>query len=355
MHKQIRPVSPLMRQLTRASCSRAQFCTPAGSGDCTLYMLNLHKCARNGRRNSRKQLGYAKLCRSRTGFSKLRRSARTHSSSHRCFRRRQTNRGIQRAHSQARSLVPSHSVSILATVVFREPDLFHQLQRMGVLLSQSVVQKVSGLGSVMIPDVRIALLYVTLLLIRLAAMRRVLHLKMVTQCAMLEDFGIFLVLADKVNCFLSAYLDDLIDPRLSVTIRVPHRSTCTHIPTEREHYTNTAEAQWLKRRAFLQCRQSRWADPRNLYEEKRGRSLFGCITYAHLTDHQLDSVFRVLEPVVGKINEKAKAPVFLSSRFGLRQPRSEWFRIYRVRISPHTARRGHQLYLTGLLPTIRVV
>lgn len=32
-------------------------------------------------------------------------------------------------------------------------------------------------------------------------MRRVLHLKMVTQCAMLEEFGIFLVLADKV-CLL---------------------------------------------------------------------------------------------------------------------------------------------------------
>ena len=31
------------------------------------------------------------------------------------------------------------------------------------------------------------------------AMRRVLHLKMVTQCAMLEEFGIFLVLADKVR------------------------------------------------------------------------------------------------------------------------------------------------------------
>lgn len=30
------------------------------------------------------------------------------------------------------------------------------------------------------------------------AIRRVLHLKAVTQCAMLEDFGIFLVLADKV-------------------------------------------------------------------------------------------------------------------------------------------------------------
>jgi hypothetical protein len=30
-------------------------------------------------------------------------------------------------------------------------------------------------------------------------MRRVLHVKMVTQCAMLEDFGLFLVLADKVS------------------------------------------------------------------------------------------------------------------------------------------------------------
>ncbi len=45
----------------------------------------------------------------------------------------------------------------------------------------------------------------------------------------------------------------------------------------------------------------------------------------------MDSVFRVLEPVVGKINERAKAPVSLSSRLGLRQPRSEWFRVYRVR------------------------
>jgi RHO1 GDP-GTP exchange protein 1/2 len=30
-------------------------------------------------------------------------------------------------------------------------------------------------------------------------MRRVLDLKMVTQCAMLEQFGMFLVLADKVS------------------------------------------------------------------------------------------------------------------------------------------------------------
>ena len=40
----------------------------------------------------------------------------------------------------------------------------------------------------------VSLLYVDIL----AAMRRVLLLEMVTQCAMLEEFGIFLVLADKV-------------------------------------------------------------------------------------------------------------------------------------------------------------
>jgi len=40
----------------------------------------------------------------------------------------------------------------------------------------------------------VSLVYVDML----AAMRRVLLLKMVTQCAMLEEFGIFLVLADKV-------------------------------------------------------------------------------------------------------------------------------------------------------------
>ncbi len=34
------------------------------------------------------------------------------------------------------------------------------------------------------------------------ALRRVLYLKMVTQCAVLEEVGIFLVLANKVGCLL---------------------------------------------------------------------------------------------------------------------------------------------------------
>jgi hypothetical protein len=44
---------------------------------------------------------------------------------------------------------------------------------------------------------------------------------------------------------------------------------------------------------------------------------------------QMDSVFRVLEPVVGHINERSRAPASLSSRLGLKSQRSDWFRTYR--------------------------
>ena len=45
---------------------------------------------------------------------------------------------------------------------------------------------------------------------------------------------------------------------------------------------------------------------------------------------QRDSVFRVLEPVVEKINEKTKARHLIRSIFSLRFKPSEWFRVYRV-------------------------
>lgn len=45
---------------------------------------------------------------------------------------------------------------------------------------------------------------------------------------------------------------------------------------------------------------------------------------------QLGSVYRVLEPIIDKINEKANLLVALTSRLGIRSPRSEWFRVYRV-------------------------
>ena len=82
-----------------------------------------------------------------------------------------------------------------------------------------VARRVSGSVSVMILDVRNpeACLFALLLTSLRTAMRRVLHLKSVSQCTMLEDFGIFLVLADKS---LFAY---------HIEALVPSSPTSTHI------------------------------------------------------------------------------------------------------------------------------
>ncbi|KAJ3520044.1 hypothetical protein NM688_g9215 [Phlebia brevispora] len=126
------------------------------------------------------------------------------------------------------------------------------------------------------------------------SMRRVLHLKMVTQCAMLEDFGIFLVLADKS---LFAYHIEALVPS---SPQSPHTSqTPQKLSGNKDvHFFSVGQ---LNGRTLV------------IYMKKKG----------------LDSVFRVLEPVVGKINERAKAPQTLGSRLGLRAQRSEWFRVYR--------------------------
>ncbi|KAF8990664.1 Dbl-like domain-containing protein [Cyathus striatus] len=126
------------------------------------------------------------------------------------------------------------------------------------------------------------------------SMRRVLHLKMVTQCAMLEDFGIFLVLADKS---LFAYHIEALVPSS------PHASHTSQIPqklngTKDVHFFSVGQ---LHGRTLI------------IYMKKKG----------------LDSIFRVLEPVGDKINERVKAPVGFGSRLGFRSAKSEWFRIYR--------------------------
>ncbi|TDL23713.1 Dbl domain-containing protein [Rickenella mellea] len=125
------------------------------------------------------------------------------------------------------------------------------------------------------------------------SMRRVLHLKMVTQCAMLEDFGIFLVLADKA---LFAYHIEALVPSS------PPSANATRTP---QKLNGNKDVQFfsvgtLGGRTLI------------IYMKKKG----------------LDSVFRVLEPVVGKIAEKTKAPGGLS-RFGFGSQRSEWFRVFR--------------------------
>jgi hypothetical protein len=54
---------------------------------------------------------------------------------------------------------------------------------------------------------------------------------------------------------------------------------------------------------------------------------------------QMDSVFRMLEPVAGKISEKVKNPGALA-RMGIGSQKSDWFRTYRVR--------GHNAPYRGL-------
>ncbi|KAJ7319295.1 CNH domain-containing protein [Mycena albidolilacea] len=126
------------------------------------------------------------------------------------------------------------------------------------------------------------------------SMRRVLHLKMVTQCAMLEEFGIFLVLADKS---LFAY---------HIEALVPSSPQATHASQVPQKLNGTKDVHFfsvgtLHNRTLV------------IYMKKKG----------------LDSIFRVLEPVSDKINEKVKAPAGLGSRLGFRSTKSEWFRIYR--------------------------
>ncbi|EIW59849.1 Dbl domain-containing protein [Trametes versicolor FP-101664 SS1] len=134
------------------------------------------------------------------------------------------------------------------------------------------------------------------------SLRRVLHLKMVTQCAMLEDFGIFLVLADK--SLFAYHIEALVpsSPQSAHTSQTPQKLS----GNKDVHFFSVGN---LNGRTLV------------IYMKKKG----------------LDSVFRVLEPVVGKINERTDAPRTFGSRLGLRSQRSEWFRVYRDFFLPSEA------------------
>ncbi|KAF5373357.1 hypothetical protein D9615_007366 [Tricholomella constricta] len=128
------------------------------------------------------------------------------------------------------------------------------------------------------------------------SMRRVLHLKHVTQCAMLEEFHIFLVLADKA---LFAYHIEALVPSQPNHSRVNSNLEPQKLNgTKDVHFFSVGT---LHGRTLI------------VYMKKKG----------------LESIFRVLEPVGDKINEKVKAPVGLGSRLGFRSAKSEWFRVYR--------------------------
>lgn len=126
------------------------------------------------------------------------------------------------------------------------------------------------------------------------SMRRVLHLKLVTQCAMLEDFGIFLVLADKS---LFAY---------HIEALVPSTPPSPHSSRPPQKLNGNKEVQFFS------------------VGTMGGRTLI-----IYMKKKGLESVFRVLEPVVEHINEKARAPGGLGRFAGFGNTRSEWFRIFR--------------------------
>ncbi|KAJ7126686.1 CNH domain-containing protein [Mycena epipterygia] len=127
------------------------------------------------------------------------------------------------------------------------------------------------------------------------SLRRVLHLKMVTQCVMLDTFGICLVLADKS---LFAYHIEALVPSSS-------QSHVSSVPQELNGAKNVHffSVGMLHNRTLV------------IFAKKKGR----------------ESVFRVLQPVADNINASlTKVPAGLGSRFGFRLTTSkQWFRVYR--------------------------
>lgn len=126
------------------------------------------------------------------------------------------------------------------------------------------------------------------------SMRQVLHLKQVTQCAMLENFGIFLVLADKQ---LFAY---------HIEALVPSSPNNAHFNQAPEKLNGTKDVHFFS-----------------------VGTLHGRTLVIYMKKKGLDSVFRVLEPVGERINDRSRAPAGIGQRFGFRPARSAWFRVYR--------------------------
>ncbi|KAG6899149.1 hypothetical protein C0993_000239 [Termitomyces sp. T159_Od127] len=130
--------------------------------------------------------------------------------------------------------------------------------------------------------------------------RQVLPIKMVTQCAMLQDFGIFLVLAD--GSLFAYHLESLVPTHIKNT-----RGQSVHVSAQKingktdVHFFSVGTVQG---RTLV------------IYMKKKGS----------------DNVFVALEPVEDKIKELV--PVGFNARLGFRPTKSEWFRVYKDFIGP---------------------
>ncbi|KAF8645045.1 hypothetical protein AX16_008106 [Volvariella volvacea WC 439] len=123
------------------------------------------------------------------------------------------------------------------------------------------------------------------------SMRRVLHLRGVTQCAMLEDFGLFLILSEKT---LYAYHIEALVP--TVPGQPPGQG-----PQKLGKDVSFFRIGSLQGRTVV------------IYMRKRGT----------------ESHFHVMEPVVDRINEVNRPTSGFGIRLGLSGRKPDWFRTYR--------------------------
>lgn len=135
------------------------------------------------------------------------------------------------------------------------------------------------------------------------SLRKVLHLKYVTQCAVLESFGIFVVLADKV--LISYSLEALVPTSSSSasTLRPPQKLSGNRDVL----FFNVGV---LKDRTLL------------IYMKKKAN----------------ESVFRALEPVLNAPRAtEGKSGSSFFGKFGKDSKNSDWFRIYKTFFIPSEA------------------
>ncbi|KAH8826542.1 CNH domain-containing protein [Flagelloscypha sp. PMI_526] len=126
------------------------------------------------------------------------------------------------------------------------------------------------------------------------SIKQVLNLAMVTQCAVLEDLGIFLVLTDKT--LLAYHVEALLpsSPEAPQMPRVPQKLS----GTKNVHFFRVGK---VKERTL--------------------------VVYMHKT--LSDSIFRMLEPVKSTIIEGKEKHAGFRGRLGFKSTSSEWFRIYK--------------------------
>ncbi|KAJ6488831.1 CNH domain-containing protein, partial [Mycena sanguinolenta] len=132
------------------------------------------------------------------------------------------------------------------------------------------------------------------------SLQPVLHMKTVKDCAVLEDFGVFLVLADKS---LFAYHLEALVPSSSQKIRP--RQTPLKLKDNVQFF--------------------------------RVGSILGLTMVILMKKKSFGSVFHVLEPNKKKINATTTAPGGPGNLFRFHEPKAEWFRSYGEFCMPYDA------------------